>query len=893
MGVIISIAILALALASGMLQGITGYQIHTQTTITGCTEISSPGEYVLANDIIDSSSSTCINITSSNVVFDAAGHLIDGDNFNSAYAIYLNYGNLENITVKNARITDWGAYSVYVYASSNVFISNMSSTQKIHIENSNHISIDKVYFDNGGHTMEHAMYIGPYCSYINVTNSTFFNIYSSNDAVTFYYTDYVNFINNTVHSNNFGVGLSSSNNNIIAHNFIYDNIYGLSFSSVSNTLVYDNFFNNTNNAFSSGNYLNTTLQNGTSIIGGNLIGGNFWAKPDGTGFSERCVDADVNGICDYPYQAAPGAVDYLPLTLPANTTISGCTIIRQPGYYSLANDINSGSSCILINVSNVVLDGNGKLINGTGASGTYGVYTNESVPLSNITIKNLKVSNYDKGIFFGRVENGTIENSVMTANTIGIEISQSNYNKNILVRNNSALGNSNTGIYFGYVDNGTIENNTADSNGYGISLDYNCFNITVRNNFISSNSIIGFDLSTEYVEVYNNFFNNSENVGGYIPGLEPPVILNTTPKYGQRIYGTGILGGNFWASPSGDGFSETCNDTDANGFCDEELITGGADGGKLLIDYLPLSLNCTFSKLYDFAVTGVSIQPESPSTISDVSAKITYSAYSRYEGMPSYSGLSMQVFLDDKPLLSKAFDPAFGSNVYEFKLGTLTSGQHTLKVVLNTNDENNANNIFEEKFSVSQFIVRNQTPPSPPPEQPQQPPQQQCPTCPECGPWSDCLGGEQIRTCFVCSAATNYTCVESIERRSCNVTQPSGNETPITNTIAVVQSAANMISAQPQLSPFMPAGSVVLQPAMELLKIISAIIERPVTCGNGTCDANENVYNCSLDCHSPEDLSPVVSALVLLVIVSGWALKQRALRRARARAVLRKLRKEQ
>jgi hypothetical protein len=48
-----------------------------------------------------------------------------------------------------------------------------------------------------------------------------------------------------------------------------------------------------------------------------------------------------------------------------------------------------------------------------------------------------------------------------------------------------------------------------------------------------------------------------------------------------------------------------------------------------------------------------------------------------------------------------------------------------------------------------------------------------------------------------------------------------------------------------------------------------------------------------LDCHSPEDLSPVVSALVLLVIVSGWALKQRALRRARARAVLRKLRKEQ
>jgi len=90
----------------------------------------------------------------------------------------------------------------------------------------------------------------------------------------------------------------------------------------------------------------------------------------------------------------------------------------------------------------------------------------------------------------------------------------------------------------------------------------------------------------------------------------------------------------------------------------------------------------------------------------------------------------------------------------------------------------------------------------------------------------------------------------------------------------------------------MPIGSVVLQPAMELLKIISAIIERPVTCGNGTCDENENVYNCMIDCHSPEDFSPVVSALIILVLVSGWALKQRALRKARARAVVKKLKRE-
>ena len=31
------------------------------------------------------------------------------------------------------------------------------------------------------------------------------------------------------------------------------------------------------------------------------IGGNFWANPLGTGYSETCVDSDYNGFCDVAY----------------------------------------------------------------------------------------------------------------------------------------------------------------------------------------------------------------------------------------------------------------------------------------------------------------------------------------------------------------------------------------------------------------------------------------------------------------------------------------------------------------------------------------------------------------------------------------------------------------
>ena len=61
--------------------------------------------------------------------------------------------------------------------------------------------------------------------------------------------------------------------------------------------------------------LNTTLQFGTRIYSlGSRIGGNFWAHPDGTGFSQTGTDANHDGFIDTPFDLFGDGVylDYLP-----------------------------------------------------------------------------------------------------------------------------------------------------------------------------------------------------------------------------------------------------------------------------------------------------------------------------------------------------------------------------------------------------------------------------------------------------------------------------------------------------------------------------------------------------------------------------------------------------
>ncbi|KKH97020.1 hypothetical protein EO95_06595 [Methanosarcina sp. 1.H.T.1A.1] len=85
----------------------------------------------------------------------------------------------------------------------------------------------------------------------------------------------------------------------------------------SNNTIYNNYFNNVNNTLiysEANNTWNISKTSGESIVGGPYLGGNYWANPNGTGFSENCTDADRDGIADSSYEIVNGTFDYLPLT---------------------------------------------------------------------------------------------------------------------------------------------------------------------------------------------------------------------------------------------------------------------------------------------------------------------------------------------------------------------------------------------------------------------------------------------------------------------------------------------------------------------------------------------------------------------------------------------------
>ncbi len=136
--------------------------------------------------------------------------------------------------------------------------------------------------------------------------------------------------NNTISNNSIGISLDDyaliTDNRIelnkecgiyLEHSGDFDNYSG-------DGLIYNNLFNNTVNLFNSTRtfdsgdvadspVLNTTKTPGINIVGGPYLGGNFWAKPDRTGFSQICTDSDGDGIGDLPYKINGNEIDYLPL----------------------------------------------------------------------------------------------------------------------------------------------------------------------------------------------------------------------------------------------------------------------------------------------------------------------------------------------------------------------------------------------------------------------------------------------------------------------------------------------------------------------------------------------------------------------------------------------------
>ncbi|WP_445475228.1 NosD domain-containing protein [Methanococcoides methylutens] len=212
---------------------------------------------------------------------------------------------------------------------------------------------------------------------------------------------------NTANSNtNTGIYLTaSSDNNILNNNIANSNIYrGISLWQSSNNTIYNNHFSNTINAYvstdSTGNVWNTTKTAATNIVVGPYMGGNFWAEPNGTGFSQTCTDADGDGICDLPYTIGVNNTDYLPLSSEIPVAKPVITLL-DPSSSSVSD--NAGDS----RTFTVIID---QIANVTWMLDWFTLYTNVSVQTASYHNSSAKVGVHNLTVI-AQNDNGTDQKS--------------------------------------------------------------------------------------------------------------------------------------------------------------------------------------------------------------------------------------------------------------------------------------------------------------------------------------------------------------------------------------------------------------------------------------------------------------------------------------------------
>lgn len=442
---------------------------------------------------------------------------------------------------------------------------------------------------------------------------------------------YNNMSNNSISNCSSGISLFDSTNNILENNTVLKNIEGISLTGesngntlinntvtlneelglhiyeTSNNLIYNNRFNNTVNVksemTSDTNIWNTTKTEGTNIAGGSYLGGNIWARPDGTIYPEGVRDTDLDGIFDSQYNIEGSeSIDYLPLkelkpvTLTVNNSTGqvadftsiqaaidnafpGDTIVIFPGVYEENVDVyvtnltlksesaSSGDTIVktassLDDIFYIIADG--VTISGLNITGPVD-FPNAGIRLNGVKYCNIE-NNQLSNNYSGSVLNTSSGNSSLTFNNsssdagFGIRLDSSSSNilgnnslsgngtsilllnsrENILI-NNSASG-GNYGIWVDSSSNNTLDGNNLSNNRVGAYLNVSSGNV-LNNNTASNNTGSGINLSDSVGNTLSNSTASKNTVSIVLQNSSANILDNNTVS--DNDYG-------FWLDSSSD-----------------------------------------------------------------------------------------------------------------------------------------------------------------------------------------------------------------------------------------------------------------------------------------------------------------------------------------------------
>ncbi len=145
--------------------------------------------------------------------------------------------------------------------------------------------------------------------------------------------------------------------------------------------------------------------------------------------------------------------------------LNACSTVVQPGTYTISRNLAAGRTCIIIDSDNVTLDGRGFSISGDNSANHYGI---EVKAHGSIEIKNVKISNFEAGVYIASGANGIkLHDTTLKENMYGVIFREG---RNHEIRNNTASNNSDTGLYLDHITSSTVSNNTTADNNVGIYI---------------------------------------------------------------------------------------------------------------------------------------------------------------------------------------------------------------------------------------------------------------------------------------------------------------------------------------------------------------------------------------------------------------------------------------
>ncbi|KAF5418382.1 MAG: Cell surface glycoprotein [Candidatus Methanogaster sp.] len=380
--------------------------------------------------------------------------------------------------------------------------------------------------------------------------------YSSNNTLA----------SNSVNSNSWGgITLSSSNNNTLASNTAdLNDWYGICLEYSSNNMLANNTASNNRYGICMDHSSNNTLANNTADL-------NDW-------YGIRLEYSSNNMLAN---NTASNNRHGIYIDRSSNNTITNNMMLENT--YNFGVDGYSLSEYIHdIGTSNTVdekpiyywVDRQDGQI--PGDAGFVGV-----VDSTNITVRDLTLTNNSEGVLFAYTENSRLENVTVSNNRrYGIYTWHSSNNmlasnnasnnsggiclkcsSNNTLANNTASNNGH-GVIIGYSSNNTLANNTASNNGYGILLQFSSNNMIMSNTANSNDYGITIVFSSENTLHHNNFINNTQ--------------YNAYDSDGTNQWDSGSAG-NYYSDYTG-----TDNNTDGIGDTPHPIPGGGS------IDRFPL-----------------------------------------------------------------------------------------------------------------------------------------------------------------------------------------------------------------------------------------------------------------------------------------------------------------